>query len=86
MSWSVNKRGSKDEVIAYANTGFDAAAAQYKGTEEETDVILAKERALSLIATAKPDEARPIVSLSAYGSRSVGWGGSIHVEVSLAEK
>lgn len=70
MSWSVAANGEKEEVRKMISNQFDVSINTYKGTEEEQDVIAAKERVLSLIDAMVPDKP---VKVLAYGSHSTVW-------------
>jgi hypothetical protein len=70
MSWVVSRQGSPGRVKEVASKDFDDRAAQYAGQEEQTDVLAAKERALSALDNLKIDEFGNGVSVDCSGSRS----------------
>jgi len=94
MSWSVSSVGTREDVKKNAAEWFDTAAMNYKGTEEEKDIMTAKERALSVVDeidlnTYTPDGQPMLVNVYCYGSRSTIDGkvseASIHISVSRAQ-
>lgn len=92
MSWSVSASGKdKAQVRDEAAARFDQAALNYKGTEEEKDIVQAKERALSMLdeldltIDVGPGDPPWAANVYCYGSRSTYSSkvvsASIHVSV-----
>jgi hypothetical protein len=81
MSWGISRIGSKEKVLALIAEDFDKAAAQYKGKEEERDVLAVKERAISAVNDLKLEEFANAVQVTANGSRSDGWSASFNLNV-----
>jgi hypothetical protein len=76
MSWSVLKMGTREKVRLAVEADFDKHARSYEGTEEERDLIAAKERVLSAIdaTSVAGDSYSPDgygVSVDCSGTRSV---------------
>jgi hypothetical protein len=91
MSWSIHRQGTKAELLASLPSAFDEAAANYNQhnemRDEYRDVLGAKESALTMVANAQDvDDNYGAIAVSAYGSRSSGWGGSCHVTVERVAK
>ena len=81
MSWSVSTKGSKEDAMKNAAQQFDSQAVNYIGNDEQRDIYVAKERALSAIEQLSLDPATQDVNVSAYGSRSTVDGKPISVEI-----
>lgn len=81
MSWSVSSKGLNEKVAEDVSKQFDQAANIYKGTEEEKDVLSAKDRCLQLLRDLKPDEYANGVEVDCSGSRQGGFGGQFQVKV-----
>lgn len=88
MSWSIHRQGTKAELLVALPQAFNDAAANYDQhnsmRDEYRDVIAAKESTLTMVAGI--DDADVAISVSTYGSRSIGWGGSCHITVERAAK
>lgn len=69
MSWSTSKMGTKAEVKDAVLADLDICAKGYAGTEEEKDILLAKERLASAIDGFTSDA----IQVDASGSRGSGW-------------
>lgn len=72
MSWSVNKMGDKDKVRAACVEEFEKCANRYTGTDEERDILAARERVLSCLDAMTLDPGFG-VKVECSGSRSQFW-------------
>lgn len=86
MSWSVHMSGVKEKVRSACEDQFEKQAANYAGKEEEQDIIMAKQRTLSMLddLDVRVDQFATHgygVKVSASGSRS-SYHTTISIEVS----
>lgn len=88
MSWSIEVTGTRAGVIKKVTEQLDKTAAQYGGTEEGKDVLVAKEKILSLVGALDltPDsyyENNGVV-VKANGSHSVGTKGLVGANMAIS--